>query len=58
MGKVLEFLSGKKTYITMLVAFALGGLQAVGYPIPEFVYAMLGALGLAFVRAGIAKAAA
>jgi len=52
MQKVLDFLQQKKTYITMGVAFALGGCQAVGYPAPAWVYVILGALGITFVKAG------
>ena len=52
MQKVLDFLQQKKTYITMGVTFALAGCQAIGYPVPAWVYVILGALGVTFVKAG------
>lgn len=55
MQKAIEFLSGKKTYIIAGVTFILAGLQAIGYPIPEYVYALLGACGVATVRAAVGK---
>jgi hypothetical protein len=51
--KIVEFLKGKKTYITSTVIFAVAGLQAIGVEIPESVYALLGAMGLGFVRSGM-----
>lgn len=36
-------------------ATALAFAQAMGYPIPEWVYAVLGALGLGTLRAGVAN---
>ena len=52
MQKLLDFLQQKKTYITMGVTFALAGAQAIGYPVPAWVYVILGALGITFVKAG------
>lgn len=52
---MLDFLNGKKTYIIAAVAGALAVAQALGYPIPDYVYAVLGALGLTTTRAAIAK---
>lgn len=53
--KTVEFLKGKKTYIVGAVTFILGGLQALGYPIPAEVYALLAGLGLAALRAGVSN---
>lgn len=53
--KVMSAIEGKKTYIIAGVTFILGGLQAIGYPVPEYVYAILGALGLGALRAGVSK---
>jgi hypothetical protein len=52
MQRVLDFLQQRKTYIAMGVTFALAGCQAIGYPIPAWVYVILGALGITFVKAG------
>ena len=55
LAKIEALLSGKKTYI---VATLIGiGAVAVhlGYIIPEFAWAILGALGLGAVRSAIAK---
>lgn len=55
MGNLLDFLSGKKTYIVALVAAALAFANSIGYVVPEWVFPLLGALGLATVRQAIAK---
>jgi len=51
----MDWLKGKKTYITALVIGLLAAAQALGYPIPEWIYAILGGLGLGTLRAGVAK---
>jgi hypothetical protein len=56
MQKLIEFLKGKKTYIIALAAAGIAFAQAMGWPIPEYVYVILGACGLASVRAAVAKA--
>jgi len=53
---MLKWLQGKKAYIIMAALFVLGGLQANGIVIPDWVYAILGGLGLGTLRAGIKKA--
>ena len=58
MQKALEFLKGKKTYIVALTAAALAFAQSMGWPVPEYVYVILGACGLATVRAAVGKPAA
>lgn len=51
-----KILKGKKTYATAAVAAALAFASALGYPIPEWIYALLGALGLATLRAAVPAA--
>lgn len=53
MEGILNWLSGKKTYLIAATVAVLGGLTAWGYEIPEFVWYILGALGLGTLRAGI-----
>lgn len=53
MNAILTFLEGKKTYIIAFVTFALAGVQALGYVVPDYVYGVLGALGLGSLRAGV-----
>lgn len=55
MEKVLDFLNGKKTYIVAVVIAVTAGVQALGYTVPEWVYALETALGLGAVRVGVAK---
>jgi len=55
MGKILEFLDGKKTYIVAILTGIAGVLTAFGIVIPELVWAILGALGLGAVRDAIKK---
>ena len=55
MKKVLEWLSGKKTYITAIVIGICAALQAAGIVVPEYVYVLLGAMGLGAVRSGLKK---
>jgi hypothetical protein len=54
MNKVLEFLSGKKTYIVVLVTAVIIGLLAAGIQIPEYVWPLLGACGLGTIRSAVA----
>ena len=54
----MSFLSGKKTYIIAVIAFILGGLQALGVVDASLVTKIdliLAPLGLAFLRAGVGK---
>jgi hypothetical protein len=52
-AKILAWFNGKKTYITAAVAAVCAVLQANGVMIPEWVYALLAAVGITFVRAAI-----
>lgn len=51
----MDWLIGKKTYLTAIAIGVLAAAQALGYPVPEWVYAILGALGLGTLRAGVAN---
>jgi len=53
----MEWLSGKKTYIIMIVTAGLGLAMAFGVVIPEWVWAIDAALFAGALRAGIAKGA-
>lgn len=55
MNKVLDFLNGKKTYIVAVVIAVTAGVQALGYTVPEWVYALETALGLGAIRVGVTK---
>jgi hypothetical protein len=52
MGKIMKFLEGKKTYITMAVIAILGGIGALNeagitnIQIPEFVFSILALIGI------------
>ena len=50
-----KFLEGKKTYIVALLAAAGAASTALGYPIPEWVWPLLGAAGLGSVRVALNK---
>jgi hypothetical protein len=52
---VLDFLNGKKTYIVAIVAAATAIAEALGYTVPDWVYAMEGALGIGALRVAITK---
>lgn len=54
----MNFLKGKKTYITAIVGAiyaALIGMDVV--PNLEWIWGLLGASGVAFLRAGVTKSA-
>ena len=56
--KTWSWLNGKKTFITALVLFCIGGAQVAGFITPEtadLLYKLAGAVGLAVLRAGVAK---
>jgi small-conductance mechanosensitive channel len=56
MQAILEFLSGKKTYIVAVVVAVIGLLQACGVDLPESVITILAAFGLASVKSAVKKA--
>ena len=53
--KIQAFLEGKKTYIVAIIGGILGLLTAYGIVIPEYVYVILGALGLGTLRSAVGK---
>ncbi len=55
MQTVLDFLNGKKTYLIAFVAAATAAAQAFGYTVPDWVYAIEGALGLGALRVAVSK---
>lgn len=55
MDKLAALLDGKKTYLVVLGTFVAGGLKALGYEVPDWVWAMLTASGAGSLRLAIAK---
>lgn len=55
MQNILNFIDGKKTYITGVILFVLGGLTAVGVEIPTYVYEMLAAFGIVAAKSALTK---
>lgn len=53
--KLGQYLKGKKTYIIALLIGVGAAAQSLGVVVPDYVYAILAALGLGAVRSGIAK---
>ena len=53
LGKIESFLDGKKSYIVAIIGGVLGLLTAMGHPVPEWVYTILAAAGLAAVRSSV-----
>lgn len=48
-------LAGKKTYIISTLAGILGALKLMGYPIPPWIWPILGAFELDAVKAAVDK---
>ena len=58
MAKVIDWLKGKKTYISGTLMVVLSGLMAQGYLTPDqyaAILAFLAGIGLITLRAGVAK---
>ena len=55
MQAVLDLLNGKKTYLVAAIAAATAAAQALGYTVPDWVYAIEGALGLGALRVAVSK---
>lgn len=53
MKEIVEWLKGKKTYFIAATIGIVAALQYLGVEIPEWVYALLAALGLGSLRAGV-----
>jgi hypothetical protein len=58
MQSILTFLDGKKTYLVAILAAATAAAEALGYTVPDFVYAIEAALGLGALRVAVTKATA
>jgi hypothetical protein len=55
MEKLLKLIDGKKTFIVSGLAVAIAALQIFGVVIPEYLWQILGAVGLASVRDALNK---
>jgi hypothetical protein len=55
MMTLLNVLAGKKTYVIAAIAAATAAAQALGYSIPDWIYAVEGALGLGALRVAVSK---
>ncbi len=54
MNALAKWADGKKTYLTAGAILACGILATLGVKIPPYVWPTLGALGLGFLRMGVA----
>lgn len=54
-NELREALAGKKTYIISILAGILGTLKLMGYPIPPWIWPILGAFDFAAVKAAVDK---
>lgn len=52
LAKIEAFLNGKKTYIIAILTGIIG-IVSVYHPIPEYIWAILGALGFGAIRSAI-----
>jgi len=52
---LIGWLKGKKTYIIAVIVGVVGALNYLGIIIPEWIYALLAAIGLGTIRAAISK---
>lgn len=56
MERIVSFLKGKKTYGIAAMALIVAVLRGVwDIEVPEYVWGVLAALGLGFLRAGVRK---
>ncbi len=55
MGKILALVDGYKSYIVAGLIGIGAAAQALGYHIPDWVWPLLGSLGLGTVRSAIGK---
>lgn len=54
MSDLIKFLKGKKTFLIAIAVVVLGCLQGFDvFTLPEYIWPILGGLGLASVRDGI-----
>ncbi len=57
MSKIIEFVNGKKTYITAILTGVVAAADVLGYQVPEGAYALLAAVFGITVRHAIGKSA-
>ena len=58
MKEIIEYLKGKKAYLIAIATAVLGTLQGLDvFTLPEWVWPILAACGLAALRAGVNKVA-
>jgi hypothetical protein len=55
MGTILNLLTGRKTYVIAVIAATTAAAQALGYTVPEWLYALESALGLGALRVAVGK---
>jgi len=55
MKNVITWLNGKKTYVVAIIAGISAAATALGHPIPEWAWALLGSFGLVSLRAAVEK---
>ncbi len=55
MLSLIDWLKGKKSYITAALIVSGGIAVYFGVVIPEWIWLILGGLGVGFVRAGVGK---
>jgi len=57
MQNLIAFFNGKKTYIVAILVALTAAAQALGYEIPDWVYALETAFGLGALRVAVTKGA-
>ena len=55
MGKLIEWISGKKTYIVAGLVGVGAAAAMLGYTVPDWTWMILAGLGLGSVRAAVDK---
>lgn len=55
LSTIMTFLQGKKTYIVAGICAATAAAQALGYTVPDWIYAVEGAFGLGALRVAVTK---
>lgn len=55
MKNILDFLNGKKTYIVAALTGAFAVADALGYPVPEYVYGILASAFGISIRHAVSK---
>ena len=57
MPSIITFFNANKPYIVAILTGVFAAAQALGYPIPEYVYVLLAAAGITVVHSSIQVAA-